>query len=468
MNSKRWSLAAVACGTFMATLDSSIVNIALPTLTAEFGVSLQQVKWVVMIYLIALTCTLLPFGKLSDIVGRKRIFFWGFVVFTLGSLFSSIARDLGTLVFARGFQAFGGGMMMSNGPAIVTSTFPYRERGAALGILGMVVSAGLISGPSIGGLLVTHWGWRGIFLVNIPIGLIGLVLVRKYIQESSEPTEEVYFDWAGTILQTVVFMLLMLALDPPAISISGSLPVPISRWLLIAVAMLIFLVFLRNEKASESPLIDFSLFKHRTFAMANLAGFLTFTAFSSVTVLMPFFLQEMMKMSPQMAGAFMTAIPLTVLVVSPVSGRLSDKFGTSWFPIVGGLIGSVSLLAMSGAFGMGIQPGMTRAGLAIALMTVGFATGLFQSPNNVAIMSSVPPERLSAAAALIATIRNLGLMTGTGLAMSLFAWRYRVTNDFVASLHTTHFFAAVLAVGALVASIARRGSDEYKDDAHGP
>ncbi|NDD91515.1 MFS transporter, partial [bacterium] len=175
--SRKWrALASVACGTFMATLDSSIVNIGLPTLTKEFATSLSSVKWVVVVYLLAISCLLLPAGRISDQLGRKRTFILGFSVFAIGSLLCGLAPSIPALIFFRVIQGIGAALLMANGPAVITAVFPANERGGALGTMSMVVSAGLVSGPSLGGLLITHIGWRSIFLVNIPVAIFGLYL----------------------------------------------------------------------------------------------------------------------------------------------------------------------------------------------------------------------------------------------------------------------------------------------------
>jgi MFS family permease len=214
-------------------------------------------------------------------------------------------------------------------------------------------------------------------------------------------------------------------------------------------------VFIKVESEVKAPLLDLSLLSNRTFWTANLASFFTFVSFSSVSVLTPFFLEEVIKLPTRTAGLFMTAIPLTILVVAPISGRLSDRVGTQELSFAGALIGSIALLSMSGVFGFGLYEGVSTAGIVLALCSVGLATGLFQSPNNNAIMGAVPPNKLGVASALLATVRNLGLVTGTGLATGLFTWRLRITNDFVSSMHFSYFVAGMIALGAMVASLGR-------------
>ncbi len=439
----------------MATLDSSIVNIALPTLTKELGADLYQIKWVVMIYLLVVTCLLLPFGRLSDQFGRKLTFELGYLIFILGSALCGISDGLSTLVLFRALQALGASMLMVNGPALITATFPSTERGTALGTLAMVVSAGLISGPSLGGFLIIHWGWRSIFWVNIPIGLIGAFLVYRFVGKDFMMREKAPFDWVGAFLQMLLLLSFIVLFDPPNVSVSGSVPFIISRWVIVGLCLVFAAVFFKNESEVEAPVFDISLLRDRTFGAANLASFLTFVAFSSVSVLMPFFLEVVMELQPNQAGLFMTTIPMTIFIVAPFSGWLSDKFGGQELSVAGTLIGAMGLLLMSGTFGPGLQKDISHAGIVLALCSIGLAIGLFQSPNNNAIMGSVPAEKLGVASALLATIRNLGLVTGTGLATGLFSWRMERTGDFVSSLHLTHFVAGMVAILAMFASLGK-------------
>lgn len=452
---KWWVLASVACGTFMATLDSSIVNIALPTLTKDLGADLYKIKWVVIIYLLVITILLLPFGRLSDQVGRKRVFQAGYLTFVIGSGLCGISNSLLMLVLCRALQGVGASMLMVNGPAIITATFPVTERGTALGTLAMVVSAGLISGPSIGGFLISQWGWRSIFWVNIPIGIIGIGLVYRYVFKDLIRCERQPFDWGGALLQMVLMISLIFLFDPPKIAISGSDPIQVSRWIILAVTLIFGGIFFKVESSVKAPVFDLTLLNNRTFWSANLASFLMFVSFSAVSVLMPFFLEEVLGMLPHQAGLFMTAVPLMIFVVAPISGRLSDRFGGQELSFAGALVGAVALLSMAGVFGKGIHEHVAPAAVIIGLGSIGIATGLFQSPNNNAIMSAVPTNKLGVASAFLATVRNLGLVIGTGLATGLFTWEMKTTSNFVVSLHTAYLASAVVSIGAMLACLGK-------------
>jgi EmrB/QacA subfamily drug resistance transporter len=454
MTQKWWVLSAVACGTFMATLDSSIVNIVLPTLTQELGTDLDRVKWVVIAYLLVITCLLLPVGLLSDQKGRKPIFQIGFLVFILGSALCGLAINLPILVLFRMIQATGAAMLMANGPAIITSTFDAKERGSALGTLAMVVSAGLMVGPSLGGVLINRLGWRSIFWINVPIGIVGVGMAELFIKKSSVTRSRASFDWAGAFLQMILLLLFIGVFGAPLRG-HGDHSYLMARWLGFILFVGLSKVFLRVEAAAKNPLFDLSLFQHRTFWTSILASFLTFVAFSSVTVLMPFFLQDQLHFTPEKTGMFMTSIPVIIFIIAPLSGRLSDHFGSRGLSSTGSCVGMMGLWLMSGVMTSKLSTVSSQWMIVSTLGLIGLAIGLFQSPNNSAIMGSVPPAKLGVASALLATVRNLGLVTGTGFSTALFTWKYTQTGDFLGAFRITLFVAGFIAAGAFTATLGK-------------
>ncbi len=440
----------------MATLDASIVNIALPTLTREFDTEITRIKWVVISYLLSLICLTLPFGRLSDYLGRRRVFISGYVVFTLGSLLCGISPTLPALLGARALQGVGASMLMSNGPAIITSAFPVGKRGAALGVLSMIVSLGLLSGPSLGGLLLAHARWNVLFLINIPIGLLGIFLAYRFIPSHTRPESlGPSFDWLGVGLQAALLLTFIAAVESPQIAFPGMGSLPIPRFVIGAVSFLLFIFLIRVELKAQSPILDLSLFKIPLFRLANLASFFCFVSFSSAMILMPFFLEGVLGLTSDQTGILLTANPIAVLVTAPISGKLSDRIGSTGLSAVGALLGTVAIAALAGMFGAGLNASISKTQILVALACMGAATGIFQSPNNNSIMSAVPGEKLSSASALLATVRNMGMVTGTGVATGLLAWRYELTMDHIESFHYVLYVAALFGLGAFLSCLLK-------------
>jgi EmrB/QacA subfamily drug resistance transporter len=440
----------------MATLDTSIVHVALPTLSQALHADLPQIKWVVIGYLMVITVTLLPFGRLADQWGRRKVVASGFIVFTVGSLLCGIASDFLELLWSRMIQGIGAGMLMANGPAIITAAFSTLERGRALGILSMVVSAGLVSGPSIGGFLIGTLGWRSIFLVNIPFGILGLIGALSFLPRDPKSSKGIQFDFRGAILQFGILFSFIFVVDPPTIPWEDLVFIKLSRPYYLAIFSVLFLLFLREEKRAHTPLFDLSLLKIRNFSLANISSFLTFVAHASVNVLMPFFLERVLQYSTTKAGLLLTAIPLTIFFVAPMSGHLSDRLGSRWLSAMGSFVGLMGFLSLAGMFGMGVGPEMTRPQIVFSLAVLGLALGLFQAPNNNSIMSVVPTDKLGAASSLLATIRNLGFVTGTGLSTAILKRQMDATQDFSSGFRSVLLVAAFLISLAMVSSLMKR------------
>lgn len=440
----------------MATLDSSIVNLALTAMTRDFNVDLSHVKWVVILYFFIITTFLLPVGRLSDLIGRRQIFLTGYVTFSIGSALCGLALGPQTLLLFRAVQAVGAAMIMANGPAIITTAFPGNQRGSALGILAMAVSAGLISGPAIGGVLIHHLGWRSIFLINIPIGLLGAFLVKRCSPPDRTPQGSArHFDWLGTVLQSVLLGAVLVFFDLSSMTSLHPQTELLVRTILLVVIITVGAVFLQVESRAREPLVDLKLFRLRTFSVAGLSGFLSFVSYSGVAVLLPFFFQNVMVFDAERTGLLMTLIPLTILVVAPLSGRMSDRLGSREICFVGALALALAEFWMAGGVGPGLHTRMNELAAPIALAAVGLGLGLFQSPNNNAIMSAVPKSKLGVASALMAAVRNLGLVVGTGMTTEIFSWRYRQTNDLVSATHVSLMVCAGFAVLGAVSSLAK-------------
>lgn len=414
---KKWFiLFNAALSTFMATLDGSIVNIALPIISKELKVNISSIQWIVTSYLLTISILLLVWGRLSDIYGRKKIFAFGFMVFTIGSALCGFSSSLHLLVFARILQAVGASAMMGLSQGIVTQAFPPNERGKALGIIGTTVAIGSLVGPSLGGVLVHTIGWQSIFFINIPIGLLGTLLTFAIIPDIHDKSASKAFDFKGTFLFALTILLIYIGLlfvQEGKLTILQFLP-------MLAIAIISFYLLLRVEKKSSSPLINLNLFKIHEFSLGLGSGFLSFVAINSTLLFFPFYLQNVLKMDTLAAGLLISFYPITAAVTAPFSGWLSDKITYRPLTIVGLTISTVVLIGIST---LNANSSHILIGVLMAFMGAGLS--FFQSPNNSSVMGSVPKNQLGIAGGLNALIRNLGMVSGATLSVILFSFMTR-------------------------------------------
>jgi len=401
--------------TFMATLDGSIVNIALPEISKALGAGIESVQWVVSSYLIAISATLLVWGRLADLHGRRRFFAAGLAIFTLGSLLSGLAANLPMLVLSRVLQALGASIAMALVQGIVTSIYPPGERGKALGFIGAVVSVGSLLGPSLGGFLVHFAGWRSIFFINVPIGILGVALTFAVMPES--PSEKGDFDWPGALLFGSLISLFFVWLlawqegrSPAALTIAAPL-------LTLALAAAFVLV----ERRRKHPLVDASLFRESVFTLGIAAGWFSYVAMFAYIFLMPFYLQAVRGLSALEAGLLLSIYPIVTAVLAPLFGTLSDRHGYLRFTVGGLATSALGLLLVST---LGTSSPLPLIGCYVAILGLGGAA--FQSPNNSSIMGAVPRNRLGVAGSLNSFFRNLGMVSGTTIAVALFTFRTKV------------------------------------------
>jgi EmrB/QacA subfamily drug resistance transporter len=413
-HTKWWVLLAVGIGSIMSPLDGSVVNIALPVITKTFGTTITIVEWVSMAYLLTISTLLLTYGRVGDMIGHRQVYLGGFVVFTFGSLLCAFASGINMLIAFRVVQALGAGMMMSAGPAIITAAFPASERGRALGINGMMVGLGLAAGPALGGILVKTLGWRSIFMINLPIGMLGIWWAARVLPIAMPPTRVRSFDIPGATLLSAALFLILLALSRGQ-AWGWHSPLVMGMWV---VGALLFVQFIRVEQRTADPMVDLSLFRIRLFSAANASALLNFMAQFTVTFLMPFYLQDTLAMPPNQAGLVMLAFPATMLVMAPISGSLSDRLGSSLLSPLGMAIVTVGLWSMS-------QLNAASGSMEIfgRLSLIGLGSGLFQAPNNSAIMGSVSPDRLGMASGMLATMRNIGMVLGIATSGAVFTIR---------------------------------------------
>jgi len=408
---KRWKiLPVVILSGFMATLDSSIVNVALPVMAENLGVGLNSIQWVVTSYLIAISAVIVLFGKLGDRFGKARVFLWGYLVFGIGSLMCGLSPNLGFLVFSRVVQAVGAAMFMASNQGLTAETFPANERGRALGFLGTAVAVGTLAGPSIGGFMVQYFNWQMIFYINIPVALIGLFAGKRLLHSQAASYEDGSMDIPGSLLFMVMIVALFWAF------LSGEVygwTHPLIQGALGAGALCATLFFMVERKAAH-PMLELDLFRNSLFAGGLFCGFLSFASMFCLNIILPFYLQYILRLLPGQSGLLMMVFPLCVMLTAPVSGYLADRLGAERLTLVGlGLMtaGLVSMAYLDGA----------SSHLDIILRTgiMGIGNGLFQSPNNVIIMSAVDREKMGIAGSINGLVRNVGMVTGISFSVVL-------------------------------------------------
>ncbi len=463
----KWTvLAIVAVGVFMATLDSSIVNISLPAISQGFGVPLSgAVEWVIIAYLVMVAAVLLTIGRLSDMVGRKPIWAAGLIIFTTGSAICGAAPSLGLLIAARAFQGLGGALLMSISPAMLTRAFSPGERGRALGLNAVIVSLGVSAGPTLGGIITTHLTWRWIFYVNVPIGIIGVIATLLLLTERLHWGQG-KFDPLGAILLAIGLASLTLGLSFGQ-EWGWSSPRLISAIVVGIVAIaLLYLV----ERRVRYPIINLSLLHDRVFLSANLSLILSFLALFAVSFMLPFYLEQLRGFSTEEAGFLLTPLPLTIAVLAPISGSLADRFGTRWLAASGLAIACVGLVLISS-----LNAHSSLWDIIWRLMVTGIGQAIFQSPNNSALMGAAPRAQQGIAAGFLATGRVVGQSVSVALAGAIFtslggaaagnqlisqhvlsiAQVNMLQQTFDNSFHTTFIGCACIAAVGIFASLVR-------------
>ncbi len=413
---KWFIMAAVAMGVFLATIDSSIVNVALPTLVNDLATTFSVIEWIVLVYLLTISVLMLSVGRIADIVGKKKLYLAGFIVFLTGSLLSGLASHVYALIGFRVIQAVGAAFMMVLGTAIVTEAFPPSERGMAMGIIGTVVSAGVITGPTLGGIILHYLKWNWIFFVNLPVGTFGILLVQKFVPDIV-PGLKQRFDIIGAVfmflgLGSFLFSLSfgqMVGFNKPAVIV------------LFIVFITMLALFIWFERKTSEPMLDLALFKNTQFSVNVFTGFLTFVANSGNFFLMPFYFTNVLHLSAGEIGLLMGIIPGVMSFTAPISGKLSDKLGTRPISLAGLIFLFVGIYSLTS-----LDVVTTIPQFIIRAVPIGLGMGLFQSPNNSAIMGAAPINRLGIAAGMMSLTRTLGQTTGIALTGAL--WAGRITH----------------------------------------
>jgi EmrB/QacA subfamily drug resistance transporter len=364
-----------------------------------------------MAYLIAITGCLLMAGRLSDLFGQRRIYLLGFLTFTIGSALCGFSPTIYFLIGSRILQGLGASALMVNGPAILATVYPEEERGKALGIIASVVSAGFLTGPILGGLLVEHLGWRFIFFINLPIGAIGIYLCSKVL-EKIKPITKVKVDVWGALFLFFFVTSLLLFINRMA---RGSGPL---FWVCLLSSLFWFSLFITVELRSPSPLVDLHFLKRRLFVSSLGASFLSFWMSAAHTFVMPFFLQNILGFSPSRVGMLIFPVALTVMVMAPLGGKCSDRVGVRIPATIGLTVTSLTIFSFTF-----LKAGASDYDIVWRQVVLGIGIALFNPANNSAIIGSLPRERIGFASSFLALSRNLGMVMGVGFAEMIIAFR---------------------------------------------
>ncbi len=398
----------------METIDFSIVNISFPILTKVFDTELSIALWVTVAYLLVSTGLMLIIGRIGDIFSRKKVYLLGFAFFTTGLILCSLSQSILQLIMFRVVQGIGGAMITVTGFAIVTAAFPDSERGKALGIAGATISAGLLTGPVLGGFLLDTLGWRAIFYIRVPVGIIGLILSWILLREPGKSTASVKFDvWgAATLFGGLCCLFLFINLGGRAGFISLPALIP------AAGAVLLLTLFIMQERRAEQPLVDLNIFRNRLFASGNISLSILVLALSAQILLMPFFLIDGIGYSATKTGLLLAAVSITSIVLGPLSGWLSDRVGSRLLCTAGLTLACVALLLLSG-----LDSTSSNVDILLRLVIYGVGLGIFFSPNSSSIMGSVAKDRLGTASAMMNTVRQIGMSGGMAITGAIFSSR---------------------------------------------
>ncbi|MFH1032517.1 MAG: MFS transporter [Chloroflexota bacterium] len=447
--SKTAALFVAALSSFITPFISASTNIALPAIGREFSMDAILLGWVATVFILTAAVFLLPFGRLADIYGRKKIFTWGTIIYTISSLLISFAPSAMILISLRVVQGIGISMIFSTGVAILISVYPPKERGKALGISASTVYLGLSLGPPLGGLLVQQFGWRSIFWATVPLGLAIILIIRWKLKGEWAEAKGEKFDLAGSIIYGLSLTVFMYGLS--------ELPALRALWL-IAAGVLGLIIFLWWETRVSHPVFRVALFKNNTaFTFSNLSALLNYSATFAAGFLLSLYLQQARGLEPRTAGLILVSQPVMMAILSPVAGRLSDRVEPSVLASIGMALSTAGLVLL--AF-LGADTALPV--IAADLVVLGTGFGFFSSPNTNAVMSSIGKELYGVASATLGTMRLIGQMLSLGIVMflfSLFVGRVQITPEyyplFLKSMKVAFIVFAILCFVGIFASLRR-------------
>jgi EmrB/QacA subfamily drug resistance transporter len=408
---KHKALVITGLGTFMGTLDSSIVNVSLPTISRNLDTTVSMVGWVVLAYGIAVFPLLMVFGAVSERRGFQFSYLYGYAVFMIGSMLCGLSFNIYMLIVSRAIQGIGAALLISVGPALIARSFPETERGRGLSVIAMVVSTGLMLGPPLGGFIIGLIGWRWIFYVNVPVCIAGIYFTRRFIRDFPipDPNKKIHIPGAAALMLGLLLMMISLLLYSRdmfgLVNMAG----------LLAVSGLFFALFLYLESKPATRFLGLDVFRNRIFVFSGLAMLLVFITIISVTILLPFYLEEVKGLNPEHVGLFLMIVPVCGFLLAPLAGYLSDKVQARIVSSTGAI-----LIALGVLFFRGLSNESTVVDVVLPLLLVGVGMAIFSTPNTSSIMGSVNKYQLGVASGILATIRTLGITLGAGISVAIF------------------------------------------------
>ena len=456
-NKKWWTLMAVAFGLFMIMLDNTVVNVALPSIAKDLKIGISELEWIVTGYALVFAGLLITGGKLADMFGRRKIFVIGLAVFSASSLACGLAPNAGFLIGARAAQGIGAALMNPATLSIITATFPPKQRGQAIGIWAGVSALALAIGPLVGGLIVDNIGWNWIFFVNVPIGILGIVVSQLVIKESRDTSHEQSIDLPGLLTSGLALFALSYALIEGN---SKGWSSPEILGLLAAAAVFLF-AFIQLERRQRLPMLDLSLFKIPSFVGANVVALLVSLGMFGVFFFVSLYVQNILGYSPTKAGAIFLPMTILIILIAPVAGKLSDRIGSRWL-----MGGGMTLLGISLLFyqRLGLHTGFWT--LLPALILGGIGMALVMSPMTSVAMGSVPVDKAGVGSGVLNSFRQVGGALGIAVMGAILASYTTAAvgsplaaQQYVNGLHAALLVSAGIAfAGAIVALVLVRES----------
>ena len=445
-----WLVVATVCiGAFMGQLDASIVTLAVPPITSELHASLGEVEWVALVYLLVLVGTISAVGRLADMLGRKLFYTYGFVLFTLASLACGLAPDLGWLIGARAVQAVGAAMLQSNSVALIRTSMPAGKLGRAIGLQGAAQALGLAIGPSVGGLLIAAGGWRWVFFVNVPAGILGAALGWIMLPRTRAKAPLARLDLLGLVLLIPVVGALLLALSEA--SHRGFADFGVIG--LVVLAVVFAVAFVLRERRAAHPLVDLGLFRSGPFSAGLGAGAASFLALFGVLLVTPLYLHARLGLGPTVSGLLLTVLPVVLALVAPAAGRLADRHGAR-VPMTFGMV-----LAAGGLAGMAIGA-ESIAAIAVSLAAVGAGLGFFTPANNASVAAAGHDHQAGMVSGVLNMTRGIGTSLGVAVGAATYALasagRASAAQGSLSGFRAALVVFAGVALAGAVLSFARR------------